>query len=349
MGESYLGIGNALKVLPSRTTPPSTVTELLDLLQDAADGVQVLDPPKDIRAAWRRLLHVLRSDRHIPDGWHLVQRGRDRGDLVIQLRRGPHPSRKYQATKAPTKIVEDLADAHPVVRELREQPQRLPDSDTNRSRTLLLLEAIASHTAKHGYSIKSATAPALLMVGGSLTAVAVRAWEDTGKRWNQRLCLAIDGPGRQSASWNDYSSQPLEAQLPEIMKAVKALISKEEARIRAEERSMQAQLDRERERQINSHRAAALRDQVARWLLAQDIRAHCADLVDGGVTAQDRWVKWASEYADSIDPLRDPPGLPADPPHDTQSESAAADISRATAASYSAQRSWHPNRRWYHP
>jgi hypothetical protein len=48
--------------------------------------VHVVDPPDEVRAAWRRLLHVVRRDGHVPSARHLVQRGRNVGDLVIELR-----------------------------------------------------------------------------------------------------------------------------------------------------------------------------------------------------------------------------------------------------------------------
>ncbi|WP_327022997.1 hypothetical protein [Micromonospora sp. NBC_01739] len=87
-----------MDALPGSTMPPASVQGLLDLIEAAQGSVQVLDPPEVVRAAWRRLIHAVRSGGHVPKGWHLVHRGRNTGDLVIELRRGRHPSKQYQPT-----------------------------------------------------------------------------------------------------------------------------------------------------------------------------------------------------------------------------------------------------------
>ncbi|MEW2426546.1 hypothetical protein AB0877_00890 [Micromonospora sp. NPDC047644] len=85
----------AMDALPGCAMPPASVQGLLDLLEKAEGSVQVLDPSEEVRAAWRRLVHAVPSGGHI-QGWHLVHRGRNTGDLGIELRRGRHPSKQYQ-------------------------------------------------------------------------------------------------------------------------------------------------------------------------------------------------------------------------------------------------------------
>src|ERR1700733_1974074 len=57
--------------------PPSTPAELLKLLEANDGTLNVIDPSREVRAAWRSLLHLMRRDGHVPDGWHLLHRGRD--------------------------------------------------------------------------------------------------------------------------------------------------------------------------------------------------------------------------------------------------------------------------------
>jgi len=85
-----------ISALPCGTPPPATPAALLNLLEQAGGVMQVIDPPEDVRAAWRSLLHVVRRDGHVPEGWHLLHRGRNVGDLVIELRPGEHPARRYR-------------------------------------------------------------------------------------------------------------------------------------------------------------------------------------------------------------------------------------------------------------
>jgi hypothetical protein len=123
---------------------PGSPETLLDLLVKNDGVLEILDPEPEVRVAWRRLLHIVRREDHIPEGWHLRQRGRDVGDLVIEMRPGGHPARRYQRSDGETIPVPDvLADPHPVVHAVRNESQRLPASDRNRSRALIVLETLA--------------------------------------------------------------------------------------------------------------------------------------------------------------------------------------------------------------
>lgn len=50
----------------------------------------------------------------------------------------------------PIPIPDLLVDPHPIVDRLRDQPNRLPESDENRPRTLLFLQALVSEAEKRG-------------------------------------------------------------------------------------------------------------------------------------------------------------------------------------------------------
>jgi hypothetical protein len=62
----------------------------------------------------------------------------------------------------------------------------------------------------------------------------------------------------------------------------------------------------------DSKRAAVLVEQVSNWDTANRIRAYCdaAEVAHAGVENSSDWISWAREYADSLDPLRDPPEAP---------------------------------------
>ena len=75
---------------------PSTVEGFLEALDDAGGELRIVSPSDAVRAAWRRVIHRVRQGRHVPKGWHLLHRGRDSGDLVIEMRRGEHPADKYR-------------------------------------------------------------------------------------------------------------------------------------------------------------------------------------------------------------------------------------------------------------
>jgi hypothetical protein len=340
--------------LPASTRPPATAAGLLELLDRSGGVVRVVDPSEQVRAAWRRLLHACKQGVHVPEGWHLRHSGRNAGDLVIELRVGEHPAHRYQPNRAPAlRVPEALTDPHPIVDALRSQPQRLPASPTNRSRTLLLLEALIREAQRRGYSVhggKESTSTLVgIEVGGQQFGVGLH--EETGARWALRLCLNVHGPGQGRNQWADHAQRPLEVELLAILDE----IAERGTRIAAEQELKQRQeaerQDRERQRLITEHRARILRDQVTAWRLAEDIRRHCADLVAAGLPRADGWLRWARDYADSLDPLLDPPGLPAEPTDDELEEQRREQRRRQQRydrAREEPPRPWHPNRRWWH-
>ncbi|OZV73098.1 hypothetical protein CA850_31490 [Micromonospora echinospora] len=336
-----------MDALPGSTTPPASVQDLLDLLEKAGGSLQVLDPPEQVRAAWRRLIHTVRSGGHVPKGWHLVHRGRNAGDLVIELRRGRHPSKRYQpSSRSSVPVPELLVDPHPVVNQLRDQPNRLPASDENRSRTLLLLQALCDEAGSRGWGIRSGTDALLSMVVDEQP-IEIRMREESGARWALRLVLTVTDPDGGVAEWKDYARKRLEDELRSILEDLRRrgrrLHDRQEAAAQAE----QQRLRQERERAVTAHRDHILREQVGAWLLAEDVRAYCGDLVTAGMPIDDPWLAWAYTYADNLDPLADPPGIPDDPP-----PSATVPAPRRRHAQKTSdappERPWHPNRRWHH-
>jgi hypothetical protein len=43
---------------------------LLQLLEANGGVLTVIEPAQEVRAAWRSLLHLLRRDCYVPDGWN---------------------------------------------------------------------------------------------------------------------------------------------------------------------------------------------------------------------------------------------------------------------------------------
>ncbi|MEU8015992.1 hypothetical protein AB0B74_08500 [Micromonospora parva] len=337
-----------MDALPGSTMPPASVQGLLDLLDEAKGSVQVLDPAEEVRAAWRRLIHAVRSGGLVPKGWHLVHRGRNTGDLVIELRRGRHPSKQYQpASPSSVPVPELLVDPHPVIDRLREQPSRLPESDENRSRTLLILQALCLEAERREWALRSGT-DALLSVVVDDQPLEVRVREEKGARWALRLVLTVTDPDAGVAEWKDYARKRLEDELPAILTDLRQRGRRLRDCREAAARSEQLRLRQERDRVVTAHRDQVLRQQVAAWLLAEDIRSYCADLVTAGMRLDDPWLAWAHTYADDLDPLAAPPGVPSDPPASAAVPTPRQQHADRTASAPRPYQPWHPNRRWYH-
>jgi hypothetical protein len=334
--------------LPATHMPPTTAAEFLDLLERGGGSVQLVDPPDQVRAAWRRLLHAVRQSGDVPSGWHLLHRGRDGGDLTIELRRGEHPCRQYrraeQASTIP--VPEELVDAHPVVDRLRDVPHRLPASAQNRSRTLMIIQALAQAVQANGYRVKSGPEDVLAIVEADGVEYGLRITEEPGTRWTLRLVLTIEGAGGGPARWTDHARRRVEDDLP----AVLAEIERRAGVVRAEREAQRQRLEDKRQRRIIKRRDKVLRAEVAAWRLACDIRANCDEMAAAGMPADDPWLVWARGYAADVDPLADPPGPPPDPSpkEEDDDEPRAAPVNRAAVSSPPPPKPWHPNRRWYH-
>lgn len=122
--------------------------------------------------------------------------------------------------------------------------------------------------------------------------------------------------------WADRKSWTLEEKLPELLRELEIRAAEERERQRKakqeaaeRERQWNAAMDRARELHAENHRGEVLRDQVARWRTAEEIRAYCdaatASYPDDPSTAE--WIAWARCYADELDPLRIAPRMPAAP------------------------------------
>jgi hypothetical protein len=334
--------------LPAGRKPPLTTAVLLDLLEEGGGSVQVADPPDEVRAAWRRLLHAVKQGGEVPTGWYLLHRGRNRGDLTIELRPGEHPSGRYRRPAEPSSIPVpvELGAAHPAVDRLRDEPHRLPASTANRSRALMIVQALADAAVAKGHAVVSGEQDVLIVVEVDGQRYGVRIAEEAGTRWTLRLALEIDGAGKGISRWVDYAHPRVEDDLAEGL----AEIERRATAVRAEQRAQQCaerqRLEDKRLRQVIKRRDKVLREQVAAWKLAQQIRAHCDQLVAAGMPADDPWVMWASAFAAGIDPLGHPPAAPPDPsPTEKAQELSPAPV---MPSPFPRPQPWHPNRRWYH-
>lgn len=75
-----------------------------------------------------------------------------------------------------------------------------------------------------------------------------------------------------------------------------------------------------KERYILAYRGRVLEQDAATWRRAVQVREFCdaAEVKFGSMSDQPAetfvdWLSWAREYADGLDPLREPPKIPDDP------------------------------------
>jgi hypothetical protein len=153
----------------SASLPPASAADLLKLLQEADGRLQLDDPPKRIRAAWRRAVYALINGEELPPGMCIRHSGRDQGDLIIRLvpieEAPPAPPRPETIP-----IPETLRGCHPIIRATREAGAKDRSGIDNRSsaglvhlriqksnlgRALLIVQGLINEAERRGYSIRA--------------------------------------------------------------------------------------------------------------------------------------------------------------------------------------------------
>jgi hypothetical protein len=135
--------------------------------------------------------------------------------------------------------------------------------------------------------------------------------------------------GRQSR-FSDRQSWTLEERLPQLFREIEDRILEaeheaEDRRVAAERAAETAQreaeerrrtwlrlMDRAAERLLEDQHAGELRRQAEAWHEAERIRRYCdaAEAAHGDLAETARWLAWARNFAQRLDPLAGPPGAP---------------------------------------
>jgi hypothetical protein len=290
-----------------------TAEELLNALREGSGVVRVPDPDPATRAGWRRAIDAAKRGERIPGGQHLRHRGRDQGDLVIELRSGAHPERHSQTKPPSIAIPESLDELAPdLVEPARTAMRGLDVAAEVRDRALRIVCALACDASVRGMRVEWVGQPPWLMRFSSMGhSVGLTLTEEREARhelpsledlpaskkysWQRvqaevrdvpsgRLAINIGDagfPGRKHR-WADRQRWRLEDKLGEIMAEVQMrpqllaqkLQAKEEAE-RQHQRDWERAMEQAHRSFHQACRVAALNDQVDRWERAERVRACC--------------------------------------------------------------------------
>lgn len=327
--------------------PPSALleipaTDLLERLRSGGGQLTVVAPSPDERAAWRRAIDAVRREGLVPEGQHLRHQGRDRGDLVIELRDGPHPQMaavRSRPERLP--LPETVEHWHPLA-----DADFDGISDDQQPRARRLLHTLATAAEKEGLTAARGEGQAIVFQLEDQS-IGFRFYEELdvrdvvpdeadGKRyaWQRvrpvsqevpsgRLCMQFDHDWQFSGRRRNFADRKrwrLEDRLADVLAEVRFRLDEQVSRQQTAEREKQ---DRERAWQQamekaradfhESRRVAALERQLADLDKSTRVRAYCDELEAAeNAEATAEWVAWARCYADRLDPRRRADLMPPD-------------------------------------
>jgi hypothetical protein len=126
-------------------------------------------------------------------------------------------------------------------------------------------------------------------------------------------------------TWSDRARWRLEDKLGDVLAEIERRSEIDEERRLEQERQARERHDMWKRavaqatlQLVDEHREGVLRRQVTAWRFAEDIRAWSsatrANLADrDGCDGTNEWLSWADAYADRIDPILRPTGMPTTP------------------------------------
>jgi hypothetical protein len=149
---AVVGVGHALS-----TAMDEAVTDLFDHLGAGGGILRIAEPDRESRARWRRVIHAAKAGGRVPVGYHLRYRGRDRGDLVIELVKGDHSQARYrQRVTDSSRVVvpvEHFDEIDPLVRQFVESRPEGMSVDTVK-RAEQLVNALVGTAKQRGHLIR---------------------------------------------------------------------------------------------------------------------------------------------------------------------------------------------------
>jgi hypothetical protein len=308
---------------------------VMDRLLEAGGLLRIKNPDAAVRTAYRRAIASIAAD-DVPEGKRITYRGRDRGDLVIELVDKPDPG---PSPPAPIQVPKAVNLDLPLLAHLAANPQLLDVSDGMRDRALRLVQALVEEGTRRGHETGPRDdGPSFeLVIRGEAIEVTVREEKDKVTRvsdedrakvkydwqrasptavldWSGRLVMTMPG----ERHWADRKRWTLEGKLSSLLMTAESIA---DGRIAGRVHAERARIERREwwEDAVQKARAAYVLE-LNRGRLADQLRAHAhaRDLrvYADAVTAQalnlaagrERaaaldWAGWIRQEADRLDPL----------------------------------------------
>ncbi len=314
--------------------------ELVERL--VAEGRVCLDDLGDDEIVeWRRVVDFAKRHGLEPQGKRIEKVRNGARGLEMFLAEGTHPNARTRRPTVDASVVPvctRLSSLHPAVAALKDDDEQLVIPAELRRRSLLLLQALAAEAVRRGYEVRQSRScysrregGVDVVVDGFARAVTVRQEfpQSTNPERSARIVVEI-GHGRSGrpGRWRDRKSRMLEDALGMILGEVEERALEDVQRREREQWAMaecevrwRAAMEEARKQAVRDQLAKVLREEAGRWQEAAVLVAYCdalerrlaqqGDAVDEPtLKSTRRWLEWAREFVQGIDPLSGLPEMP---------------------------------------
>jgi hypothetical protein len=326
----------------------STAEALIGELVDA--GEKVIRAPDDATVAeWRKVVDFAKRHQLVPAGKRiekqLVRAGH--GALFIRLLPGVHPnSRVDDGPTIPMPI--EMRDLHPVVKRLQADAGRLRMSSSLRHRCLLYLHGLTQEAVRRGYVVREEPIAAKrrgrittygrpgvpdyslregelnIVVNGfsyRITIDQLHPEAEDDERYDQ-LYVWVRGLGHSyhgcRTHWRDGKRANIDDSIGSVLGEIEAWAASAKREQDDRRARWQAAMDQATRMATHDRLVAELEDQVKHWRQMKELQQYCDALEvriqdaddDEPVDEARRWLAWARDHAEIMNPLCQLPVTP---------------------------------------
>jgi hypothetical protein len=314
--------------------------QLLKELVDA--GEKVIRQADDATVThWRQVIDFAKRSQLVPAGKRIEKTRNGWRELRIRLLSGPHPNSRRDATLPIVPMPTELRDLHPVVKTIQDDSGRLSMGASLRHRCLLYLHGLTQEALRRGYSVQEQ--PIADQYRGRITTYGRPGAKDYSRREGElnivvdgfsyritidqqhpeaedderydRLYVWVRGPGHPyygcRTHWRDGKRASIDDSIGSVLGEIETWADAARRETDARQARWQAAMDEATWLATQDRLVAELEQQVHSWRLIQDLRQYCQALEariedaddDEPVDEGRRWLAWARERAESMDPL----------------------------------------------
>lgn len=297
---------------------------------------------------WRQVVDFAKRNQLVDEGKRIEKTHTKWGDLRIRLLNGPHSNSRDNPRLSVMPMPTELRNLHPVVKALQDDSGRLRMGASVRHRSLLYLHGLTREAVRRSYSVREQ--PIAPEHRGRITTYGRPGANDYSRREGElnividgfsyrvmidqqhpeaedderygQLYVWVRGPGHTydgcRTHWRDGKRARIDDSIASVLWEIESWAAAARREKDDRQARWQAAMDEAMRLATHNRLVAELEQQVRSWRHIQDLRQYC-DALEARIADADeeesvdearRWLTWAREHAEVMDPLFQLPVTP---------------------------------------